>query len=109
MRQMKTIIFSDVLVGEMMTLTLTEFEKQYQVDEAFLNEMLDHGLIEPTQLETEKMVFDIQALQRIQSALRLQRDLEVNMPGIGIVLDLMDELHHAREELQILRRQIGDK
>ena len=106
MHHIKQIIFSDVIVNEKVTLTITEFEHRYAVDEAFLNEMLEHGLIEPRQPSPEEMVLDRQALQRIESATRLRRDLEVNMPGIALVLDLMDELHHMQDELELLRRQI---
>jgi chaperone modulatory protein CbpM len=111
MPHIKKIIFSDVIVGENVTLTLTEFEERYHVDETFLDEMLEHGLIDftPEQKSAEKIVLDSGALHRVESALRLRRDLEVNMPGIALVLDLLEELQDARGELQILRRQVGDK
>jgi chaperone modulatory protein CbpM len=112
MPPIKKIIFSDVIVGEKMTLTLTEFEERYHVDETFFNEMLEHGLIDPTpeaKIDPERIVLDSLALHRIESALRLRRDLEVNMPGIALVLDLLEELRHARGELQILRRHVGDE
>jgi chaperone modulatory protein CbpM len=112
MSHIKKIIFSDVIVGERMTLTLTEFEERYHVDEDFLDEMLEHGLIDATpdpKTDPEKIVLDSGALHRVESALRLRRDLEVNMPGIALVLDLLEELQHARGELQILRRQVGDE
>ncbi len=107
MPHIKSIIFSDVIVGEKMTLTLTEFEHRYNVDEAFLNEMLEHGMLVANKSEAEKMILDIEGLHRIESALRLRRDLEVNMPGIALVLDLLDQLHHVQGELQVLRKQVG--
>jgi chaperone modulatory protein CbpM len=106
MHQIKQIIFSDVVVDEKIMFTLTEFEQRYAIDAAFLNEMLDHGLIELRKTESDEMVLDRRALRRIESARRLHQDLEVNMPGIVLVLDLLDELRDMEEELQLLRRQV---
>jgi chaperone modulatory protein CbpM len=36
---------------------------------------------------------------RVRSALRLQRDLGVNLAGIGLALDLMEELEGLRAQL----------
>jgi chaperone modulatory protein CbpM len=106
MQQIKQIIFSDVVVDEKIIFTLTEFEQRYAVGEEFLNEMLEHGLIELGKTERDEMVLDRRALHRIESARRLHQDLEVNMPGIVLVLDLMDELRELKDELHLLRRQI---
>jgi chaperone modulatory protein CbpM len=37
---------------------------------------------------------------RVRSALRLQRDLGVNLAGIALALDLMEELESLRAELK---------
>jgi chaperone modulatory protein CbpM len=36
----------------------------------------------------------------VRSALRLQRDLGVNLAGIALALDLMEELDNLRAELK---------
>jgi chaperone modulatory protein CbpM len=42
---------------------------------------------------------------RVRSALRLQRDLGVNLAGIALALDLMEELEDLRSQLKITGRE----
>ena len=37
-------------------------------------------------------------------ALRLQRDLEINLPGVALALELMEELERLRRELRMGRQ-----
>jgi len=39
---------------------------------------------------------------RVRSALRLQHDLGVNLAGIALALDLMEELENLRAQLKIM-------
>jgi chaperone modulatory protein CbpM len=104
MRNIKQIIFSDVVVGETIQLTITEFHDKYDVEEALFLEMLEYGLFEPRKIEMETIYLDLDALRRIQSALRLQRDLGINLPGAALALDLMKELDELRAELAMLHK-----
>ncbi len=104
MRKINQIIFSDLSSNEKLIFTLTEFHDRYQIDETLFLEMLEEGLIEPQKQEVEDLYFDIQSLQRLQAALRLHRDLRVNIPGAVLALELMDELEDLRKELSILQR-----
>jgi len=45
--------------------------------------------------------FTYTEIRRVQTAVRLQRDLRINLPGCALALDLLDEL----EELRQLRRR----
>lgn len=107
MYHIKQIIFSDVMVGdEKVTFTLTEFHEKYAVDEALLLEMLEYGLIEPD--KAENLIVDLHTLHRIQAAMRLNRDLQVNMPGIALVLEMREKLDRMNNELEILRKHITE-
>ena len=104
MNRIKQIIFSDVIVGETLELTITEFRDKYDVEENLFIEMLEYGLFEPRKIETETIYLDLLALHRIQTAIRLQRDLGINLPGAALALDLMDQLEELRKELEILHK-----
>jgi chaperone modulatory protein CbpM len=43
-------------------------------------------------------------LRRARTALRLQRDLEINLPGVALALELMEELERLRRELRMGRQ-----
>ena len=99
--KIKQIIFSDVIVGERLVLTITEFRNQYHVEEEAFVQMLEYGLFSPLRVETDVVYLDLMALQKIQTAQRLQRDLGVNLAGAALALDLMEQLEELRKELSL--------
>ncbi len=48
--------------------------------------------------------FDLMQLQRVKTALRLQHDLEVNLAGAALVLDLLDEMEQLRAHAELLEK-----
>lgn len=68
-----------------------------------LQELVDYDVIRPSNKANE-WVFDLDQLKRLQTALRLRRDLEVNVSGVALVLDLLDELERMRSRMQLLER-----
>ncbi|MBC8379409.1 MAG: MerR family transcriptional regulator, partial [Planctomycetes bacterium] len=48
--------------------------------------------------------FSGSSLVRVRSAQRLQRDLGVNLAGIALALDLIEELDNLRTQLEIMRQ-----
>jgi chaperone modulatory protein CbpM len=71
---------------------------------------VNYGIIEPVEtrasLETRYWLFDLAALIRLRKALRLQRDLRLNLPGLAMSLDLLDEVETMRREINQLRQQL---
>jgi len=63
-------------------------------------EMINEGLIEARQSSPVTWRFTYTEIRRVQTTVRLQRDLRVNLPGCALALDLLDEL----EELRQMRR-----
>jgi chaperone modulatory protein CbpM len=63
--------------------------------------LVEEGIIEPDGRELRLWRFSGVNLVRVRSALRLQRDLGLNLAGIGLALDLMDELENLRTQLKI--------
>jgi chaperone modulatory protein CbpM len=43
---------------------------------------------------------------RSRKALRLQRDLEINIPGLAVTLDLLDEVDSLRAQVHSLKQQL---
>lgn len=77
-------------------LTFTELCRRYQVRDDFVAELIAYGVLEPTGAAQEEWHFSIEQARRVQVARRLHRDLGVNLPGIALVLDLLDELTQMR-------------
>jgi chaperone modulatory protein CbpM len=50
---------------------------------------------------TRAWQFDSYDLYRAKKAITLQKDLEINMIGIGIILDLLDEIKELKQEIDL--------
>ena len=79
----------------------------YIVSEQQLLEILDHGLLPKISCASRQSEFDREMLERIIRALRLQTDLGLNAAGTVLALELLDELDTLNQELDILKRHIG--
>ena len=67
--------------------------------------LVEESIIEPQGNEIRVWRFSGTSLVRVRSALRLQRDLGVNLAGIALALDLMEELDALRTELERRKRE----
>lgn len=94
MKKTDLIIVADY--SQKAPLTLEELCKVCSVDVAVVNELIEYEIIHPQGAHAEEWIFDLIQLQRAQTALRLQHDLEVNLPGVAIVLDLLQEIEELR-------------
>lgn len=63
--------------------------------------LIEESIIEPQGDEIHSWRFSGISLVRARSALRLQHDLGVNLAGIALALDLMEELENLRRQLKI--------
>ena len=66
-----------------------------------IHEMVEEGVISPHGLSPREWNFTTIEIRRVQTTVRLQNDLQVNLPGCALVLDLLEEL----EELRLLSRR----
>ncbi len=63
-----------------------------------IHEMIDEGLIEAPSSSPLQWRFTYTEIRRVQTAVHLQRDLRVNLPGCALVLDLLEELEKLRQQ-----------
>jgi chaperone modulatory protein CbpM len=60
-------------------------------------EMINEGLISPRGTSSRQWHFTYVEIRRVQTAVRLQRDLRINLPGCALILDLLEELEELRQ------------
>lgn len=63
-------------------------------------ELVDEGILEPKGSEAREWRFTRVSIFRVRTVHRLQEDLGVNLAGIALALDLMDELEALRTRLR---------
>ncbi|HET7371356.1 MAG TPA: chaperone modulator CbpM [Gammaproteobacteria bacterium] len=88
--------------------TLRELCRSSGAHAEVIIEMVEVGLLEPQGRDPSDWRFPPQSLTRIHSTLRLRRDLDVNLSGAALALDLMDEVARLRHRLHALERQLGE-
>jgi len=85
------------------SLTLEQLCHACGVHAEWVISLVEESIIEPQGDEMQVWRFSGASLVRVRSALRLQRDLGVNLAGIALALDLMEELESLRTELKRMR------
>lgn len=96
------------VVESQLTFTLREVCERGECHAEFIIELVDYGIIAPLDeaAEARQWSFDLAALARLRKAQRLQRDLKLNLPGLAMSLELLDEVEDMRREVQRLQRQL---
>ncbi len=69
-------------------------------------EMVEAGIIHARGDKPTSWRFSAISVMRSRKALRLQRDLEINIPGLAVTLDLLDEVESLRAQVQSLMQQL---
>ena len=82
---------SGVTIDRSVLMSLNELARCCSVPIDYIQELVDEGILEPVEINAEHWSFRGNCLQRVQVSVRLQQDLEVNLPGIAVILDLLDE------------------
>lgn len=96
-----------VVLDEQTVVTLTELTRVCGVDVEQVRLMVGEGMLQPRGGAPEHWRFTGIEVRRTRRALRLQRDLEVNLPGAALALDLLDEIEALRRRLHCLEQHLG--
>lgn len=86
---------------------LRDLCERCSVQAEFVIELVEAGVLSPVGGDPRHWRFDIHATIRLQKAQRLRRDLRVNIEGIAIALDLIDQLDETQKQLQVLRNHLA--
>lgn len=89
-----------VIVDEETRFTLAELSRCCGVERETLVALVDDGALEPCDASADEWLFSGRSLARARLALRLARDLELDVPGTALVLDLLDEIEALRSRLR---------
>lgn len=82
------------------SLSLNEVSYSFGITESLILEIVDEGIVNVHKNEKNELIFDHEAIQIIQTTIRLNRDLGVNLAGAGLALELLKEIEHLEMLLQ---------
>jgi chaperone modulatory protein CbpM len=83
-------------------LSIKDLSRMCNVDERHIVEFVEEGVLTVVEVRSE-WHFTGDALRRARLAVRLERDLELNLAGVALALDLIEELQRLRRELDARR------
>jgi chaperone modulatory protein CbpM len=87
---------SGIVLDEHTELDLCQLCEVCGVDAERVIEMVGEGVVAPSGTAPHQWCFTGIAVIRVRTALRLQRDLRVNLAGAALALDLLEELAELR-------------
>lgn len=88
------------IFDDLAALSVDELSRLCAVDRTYIVELVEEGVLSVIEVSAAEWRFSGAALRRARTALRLQRDLEINLPGVALALELMEELDRLRRELE---------
>ena len=99
-------LLTGTIIDETQHISLAELCRCCSLPAEQVMVMVEHGIIEPLETRSthSRWQFSGGSVVRIQRAIRLQRDLGVNMAGAALALELLDEVRNLRRQLAAHRR-----
>lgn len=89
--ELKLVLTGEVL-DEDSEITLVQLCRTCAVGAETIESFVDQGILEPSGRRGPHWCFPAQSIKRLRLALRLQRDLEINLAGAALVLELLDRI-----------------
>ncbi len=97
---MKQKTLTGILLDERTELSLKELSWACSSSAEWVIELVEEGVLEPSGQEQAQWRFSGTSLLRARTAMRLQHDLDINLAGVALALNLMDQIETMRERLR---------
>ena len=80
-------------------MSIVELSHASRTPEDLIMAWVTEGVLSPTGSSPEDWRFSGDSLRRAKTAAHLTHDLELNVPGVALALDLLDEIAQLRSQL----------
>ena len=85
--------------------TLTEVIKFFEVDEDFLKNLEAENILCPTCVKKDK-IFSTEELEKVRLAKVLIEDMDVNIPGVEVILRMRHNMFEMRKQFDTILEDI---
>ena len=92
-------MYNGIIIDEETELTLNDLCKACSSSAEWIIELVEEGALEPIGYQQTQWRFSGNNLQRARTAMRLQRDLGLNLAGIALALDLLEKIETLESRL----------
>lgn len=93
-------ILSGDVIGDDDPFTLDEFCRHCTLEAEQVITLVDEGIVEPRGTGVTEWRFSISSVRRVRTALRLQRDLGVNLSGAALAIELLERIAELERRLR---------
>ena len=98
---------SATILEEQVGLSLSEVSRACAVHAEMIVDLVIEGVLVPDGREPHRWRFTGVHVRRATVALRLQRDLGLNLAGAALALELLDEVEALRAQLRVMGASRG--
>ncbi len=84
---------------------LDDFCEIHQIQLSFFSELIEYQILDIEEQNARLCIADHQ-LPRLESIVRLNRDLDINLPGIEVALNLLEELRQHKDRITDLENRL---
>ncbi len=92
-------------MSEKKLILVRELCQHYALEISFFEQIETYGLLKVMVVSEEKFIHRKQ-LNKVEKIIRLHRDLEINMEGIDVILNLMKRIQSLEKELKDTRSHL---
>lgn len=92
-------VVTGILIGKEARYSLSELCHETAVHTEWVLTLVEEGILNPEGEHPEQWRFPSESCHRISKVIRLQRDLGLNLAGVALALDLLEEVERLRLRL----------
>lgn len=96
---------SGIVLDESVRYTLTEICRVCGSETEWIVELVEEGVLQPAGSERAQWRFSGSSVHKAMKARRLQRDLNLNLTGVALALELLDEIQVLRSRIRLLESE----
>jgi chaperone modulatory protein CbpM len=96
---------SGIILEEQTGLTLADICRACAVHAEYVIELVEQGVLVPVGREPVSWRFTGIHMRRATVSLRLQRDLGINLAGVALALQLLDEIESLHARINALKTE----
>ena len=96
---------SGTILEEQTELTLADISRSCSVHAEYIIELVDEGVLAPMGRGPSLWRFTGWHTHQVNIAMRLQRDLGINLAGVALALQLLDEVEALRERMRAIEAE----
>ncbi len=90
-------VIEGIILEEEQGLSIGELCRLCRVHADYVLDLIDEGIIEPSGDAVTGYRFHGECVIRTRKAIRLQQDMGMNLAGVAMVLDLLDEIAELKK------------